>query len=369
MRASLWDAAGIVAGVVADRLWADPQQHHPVALFGSAADTLRRRMWADSVARGAAFEAVAVGIPVVITRSLAGRRGTARHAVVLAAATWIALGGTSLARTGTSMAQALRRSPEKARQWVPWLCSRDPQALDEAGMARATVESLAENTSDAVTGTLVWAVLAGAPGVVAHRCMNTLDAMVGYKNERYLRFGRVPALADDAVNWLPARVTALVHCAIAASRDVADMATGQAATLRGHNVQGELTARGTNVSDTPAGQGDAGEQEPVAPNPELNRLFPRLRRALRAWKHDAPNHPSPNAGRVEATAAAVLGVQLGGRTEYSYGVEMRPVMGEGPAPTVETIDSAVALCHEVTVVTATLAVGAVLLLGRRHSTH
>lgn len=276
-RRLLLRAAALAAGVAADRVLGDPARHHPVAWFGSAAAAAERVCWADSRARGAAHAAALVAGPALAAAALARRAPTA----TLAAATWAALGGTTLLRTGGRMAAALDGadpaepdSLDAARALVPWLCSRDPAALDAAGIARATVESLAENTSDAVTGTLFWGALAGAPGVVAHRCLNTLDAMIGYRDDRYRRFGWAAARADDLANLVPARLTA-----------AATVAAG-----------------------------------------------PDRRGALRAWARDAAAHPSPNAGVVEAAAAGALGLRLGGPTRYRHGVERRPTLGDGAAP-------------------------------------
>ena len=278
-------ASGIAAGILADRLIKDPQRYHPVALFGQYALWWERRLYRDNKVAGAVFAAVCVLPPTLVAASVAKRAPRLATAVAL----WAALGGTSLERTGMRMAQALESGDEDAaRGWVPWLCSRDPELLDAPGMARAAVESVAENTSDAAIAPLVWAAVAGAPGVVAHRCINTLDAMVGYRNERYRNFGWASAKLDDAIAWVPARLTATVHTGFAALH----------------------------------GRGAA---------------------ALRAWRDDAPSHPSPNAGPVEATAAAALGVRLGGPTAYAHGVEKRPYLGEGPAPTVQTVREAVRL--------------------------
>ena len=145
-------------------------------------------------------------------------------------------------------------------------------------MARAGVESLAENTSDAVVAPLFWGAVAGLPGLLGYRAVNTLDAMVGYRSARYARFGRVAARVDDVANLVPARLTAALTVLLAPL-----------------------------VGGRPAD-------------------------ALRAWRRDASGHPSPNAGPVEATAAGALGLRLGGRTEYAYGVEDRPSLGDGRAP-------------------------------------
>src|SRR5699024_4113897 len=126
-------------------------------------------------------------IPPVVVSAAAYRRWPATTTAVTL---WACLGGSLLERTGNRMADHLEADRvEQARGLVPWLCSRDPELLDAPGIARATVESLAENTSDAAIASLFWAGVAGAPGVVAHRCINTLDAMVGYRNDRYRDFG------------------------------------------------------------------------------------------------------------------------------------------------------------------------------------
>lgn len=277
-------ASALALGMLADRIIPDPRTNHPVALFGNYASWLERKLYRDSKPAGAAYVAACVIPPTIATAFLAKKAPN----ISLVLALWASLGGTTLQHTAARMAEDLDAGNlDAARTWVPWLCSRDPKSLDAAGMARATVESVAENTSDAIVAPIVWSLL-GAPGVIAHRCVNTLDAMVGYRNERYSEFGWTAAKLDDLMGWAPAQLTSLIH-------------TGFAAT---------------------AGRGEE---------------------ALHSWIHDAPNHPSPNAGPVEATAAAALGVQLGGETTYEYGVEQRPVLGQGPAPSTATIRKAVRL--------------------------
>ena len=295
---------GIFLGMAADRMLGDPPTTiHPVALFGRAATKLEKVFYRDSKLAGALYLTAAVVPPVVATYWLEKRYPTATMTLAL----FSALGGTTLERVGERMARALEaRDIDQARELVPWLCSRDPQYLDEQGIIRATVESLAENTSDAATAPILWATC-GASGVVLHRLVNTLDAMVGYRSPRYENFGWAAATFDDMLAYLPARFTAGVHVAYAAA-------------------SGGL---------------------------------PRARRAMAAWRNDAPKHPSPNAGPVEATAAGALGVVLGGTTTYAHGVEQRPLLGAaipaaaGPetpatskasgAPTVATIREAIQL--------------------------
>src|SRR5919202_5206162 len=140
-----------------------------------------------------------------------GRRRPLLGIALTAASTWAVLGGTSLAREGAAMARFLENGDlPAARQRLPHLCARDPARLDAAGLARATVEPLAENTSDAVVAPLLRGAVAGVPGLLGYRAVNTLDAMIGYTSPRYLRFGRVAARVDDAANYVPARVTGLL---------------------------------------------------------------------------------------------------------------------------------------------------------------
>lgn len=273
-----------------------------MAIYGQAVSKLERRIYADSKARGVAFTTIAVAAPVVLTAAVS----TVAPTLALTATTWASLGGTTLRRTGERMADRLSAGDiDASRELVPWLCSRDPEALDADGIARATVESLAENTSDAVTGTLMWGAIAGAPGVVAHRAVNTLDAMVGYRNDRYRQFGWASARLDDVAGFLPARLTA-----------VATVVAG-----------------------------------------------PNRRQALAAWQRDASNHPSPNAGVVEASAAGALGLQLGGKTVYLSGVEMRPVLGGGRAPAVADVRRAAELSKRVQNIVALSCAGAVVVAG------
>src|SRR5918998_5750030 len=211
-------AAGLALGAAADLLMADPRRRHPVAGFGRAAAVLERRLWRDSHAAGAAYAGLltgaATGLGVLLDRATRGK--PAVRTLVTAAATWTVLGGTSLGRAGTAMAMALDAGNlPAARALLPTLAGRDPAGLGEAELARATVESVAENTSDAAVAPLVWGALAGLPGLLGYRAVNTLDAMVGHRSPRYARFGWAAARTDDVANWLPARLTAALTVAAA----------------------------------------------------------------------------------------------------------------------------------------------------------
>ncbi|NGX07376.1 cobalamin biosynthesis protein [Mycobacteroides franklinii] len=305
-------AAGIALGYALDRCFADPQRFHPVAGFGQAAAALETYTYRDSKLAGTAHTAAlltAVTVAGWVAERAARRSATATVAVT-AVATWATLGGTSLARVGAGMSEHLYDNDiDDARALLPSLCGRDPNLLDVGGMARATVESLAENTSDAHTGPLVWAALGGVPGVLAYRAANTLDAMIGHKSARYLRFGWAAARLDDLMNLLPARVTAL--------------ATTVAAPFLGGS--------------------------PVA--------------TLRVCLRDGRSHPSPNAGVAEAAFAGALGVRLGGPLRYPYGEETRPVLGNGAPPRIGDVYEAVRLSRAVQNLTAVAAV--MTALGQR----
>ena len=209
---------GWLAGVALDALLGDPRRGHPVAAFGRAAAALEARDYADSRRRGAAHAAacvLAVAAPAVALHRRTRGRPPWRAAAV-ATAVWAVTGARSLHCEAERACSSLRRRDlAAARAVLPSLCGRDPATLDAAGMARAVVESVAENTSDAVVAPLLWGAVAGIPGLVAYRAVNTLDAMVGYRSARYLRFGWASARLDDVANWVPARVTAALTAACA----------------------------------------------------------------------------------------------------------------------------------------------------------
>ncbi|MEU8959650.1 cobalamin biosynthesis protein [Streptomyces sp. NPDC048518] len=302
MRADRDFAYGAAVGLLGDLLLGDPRRGHPVAAFGRAAAAVERTLWRDHRGWGALHTVVCAGgaAGAAALAATLVRRSRAGSVALTAAATWAVVGGTSLGREARAVGGALAAGDiEVARERLPHLCGRDPQALDADGIARAVVESVAENTSDAVVGALVWGALAGVPGLIAFRAVNTLDAMVGHKSARYRRYGWASARLDDVFGWPGARLTA-----------------GLAAL----------------AGDAPRG-------------------------ALRAWRADAGKHPSPNAGPVEAAFAGALGVRLGGTLSYGGRIEHRPVLnGEGREVRVADIDRAARLSRRV----GLLALGAVV---------
>jgi len=304
--------------VALDALLGDPRRGHPVAAFGRAAAALESRDYADSRLRGAAHAAacvLAAAAPAVLMQ----RRTPGRPALELAAAAltvWAVTGARSLHHEAErTLAAVTENDLEHARRVLPNLCGRDPAGLDGGEIVRAVIESVAENTSDAIVAPLLWGAIAGLPGLAAYRAVNTLDAMVGYRSPRYLRFGWASARLDDAANWIPARVTAALTIAVA-------------------------------PLVTPLGSRSAAA-------------------ALRTVLRDGGRHPSPNAGRCEAAFAGALGVRLGGTNVYEGVTEARPGLGEGRAPEPDDARRAIRLSRAVTMAATGLAVLIALARPRR----
>lgn len=259
---------------------------------------LERLIWADQRLRGVAYTAAGVGIGAVAG---ALQRSTS-SAVALTAA------GRELRSVAMGIADLLEAGDiNAARAELPRLVGRDPSELDESGVAAAVIESVAENSVDAVVAPAFWAIAAGAPGAAAYRAVNTMDAMVGRRDERYINFGWAAARLDDVANYVPARLFAAL----------------------------------------------------------VTVLRPRQARAIwAAIRRNAAAHPSPNAGVAEAAVAAAIGRELGGPLRYGTRQENRPRLGVGPRPTTDDIRPAVRLASQAEVLLVALAL-AVWLLGRR----
>ena len=211
-------AGGLVGGVIADALLGDPRRGHPVALFGRAAQAVQDRLYADRRLAGVGYTASCVILalgPALLADYLTRREPWARLAATAATA-WAVTGAASLAAEAERIAAALERGDlAAARAALPALCGRDPAGLGATELARAVIESVAENTSDAAVGPLVWGALSGPAGLAGYRAVNTLDSMVGYRSARYARFGWAAARLDDVVNWAPSRLTGLLAVAFA----------------------------------------------------------------------------------------------------------------------------------------------------------
>ena len=271
-------AAALMLGWLADRAVGDPVRGHPVAGFGAVAQALEARVWRPTRPAGAVYAGALVGgaglgtaLACYLVRGVPPARLAFASAVV-----WAAVGGRSLEAAGLALAEILDHNDlPAARALLPTLAGRDPSALGAAELCRAGIESVAENTADAVTGPLLWGAVAGPAGVAVYRAANTLDAMVGHRNERYECFGWAAARLDDLLTWPAARLAA-----------------------------------GLAVLLAPLVSGDP-------------------RRAWAVLRSDGAFHPSPNAGRLEAAFAGALGVALGGVNTYGDRVEARPRIGAG----------------------------------------
>ncbi len=276
------DRSGAAAiGLLVDRVAGEPPAAvHPVAVFGRAMGWVERGLYRDSRRAGVAYAATGCALGVLTAAAVPA-------AMVVAGAA----AGRELRRTALGVGDALSAGElDRARALVPALVGRDPSALDASGIAAAVIESVAENTVDAVVAPVWWAAIAGGTGAAVYRALNTMDAMVGHRSPRYERFGWASARLDDVANFVPARVTALL---------VALVRPGAAGVV------------------------------------------------LRAVREQAGAHPTPNAGVAEAAFAAVLGRELGGPLRYGDRHEDRPRLGWGPRPTPADIPRAVGLSSQI----------------------
>lgn len=282
-------AIAAAAGLLIDRLVGEPPSAlHPVGWFGRVMTLAERVDYRDTRGAGAAHAILGTAL------GLAG--GVALRSTM--AATALAVAGRSLGDIATEIGAALERGDlAEARVKLPALVGRDPSELDGPELARAVVESVAENTVDAVVAPAFWAAICGAPGALGYRAVNTLDAMVGHRSARYQQYGWASARLDDVAGYLPARLTAVL---------VGIARPGRAAAI------------------------------------------------CRAVCAQAPAHPSPNAGVAEAAFAAALGVRLGGVNRYDGRVECRSALGTGGPPTAADISRAVKLSREVSLLLAGL---------------
>ena len=280
-------ALSALAGVGLDAWLGEPRRWHPLVGFGHLAQRIEQRL--NSGGRGWRSHGVsgwclAVLPPVLLVWLLSlSSLGWLVDILVL----YFALGLKSLAQHALPVAQALRLGDlDEARRRVGYLVSRRTSELDACGVARAATESVLENGADAVFASLFWFAVLGAPGVLLHRLSNTLDAMWGYRNERFERFGWAAAKIDDVLNYVPARLVALTYA-----------------------------------------------------------LLGRTATALRCWRSQAPQWDSPNAGPVMAAGAGALQVQLGGAAIYHGVEEQRPQLGKGAPARARDIERALNLVY------------------------
>lgn len=273
-----------LAAAALDRLFGEPAHWHPLVGFGNVVKSIEQALNRGGGSRFAGLLAWCLAVLPLVALSIHVSTlpyGWLVHPLLL----WFALGGRALAEHGERVANDLDAGDlDAARRHIGWMVSRDTSSLDAEGVSKAAVESLLENGNDAVFGALFWFLLLGGPGALLFRLANTLDAMWGYRNERFQYFGTAAARIDDVLNYIPARLTAFSYA-----------------------------------------------------------LFGSTARALACWRAQAPKWDSPNAGPVMAAGAGALQVSLGGAAVYHGCLEVRPTLGEGRPAAARDIHRALSL--------------------------
>ena len=294
-------AVALFLGLLIDHFVGESKRWHPLVGFGNAASTLEKAANSssdtDGKLRGLVCWALMVLIPVMAISLVISQLSGLALLVVNALVVYFVVGLKSLAEHGRNVAVPLLAGDlPAARQQIAMMVSRDTDKLTEQQVASATCESVLENGSDAIFAALFWFCLLGAPGAILYRGANTLDAMWGYKTDRYRRFGWAAARIDDVLNWLPARLTALSYSL------VGNFSSG----LKCARQQGGLT-------------------------------------------------DSPNAGCVMAAGAGALGISMGGAAIYHGEEHQRPIFGVGSVAEAIDIERAIALVQRASVLWVLLA--------------
>ncbi len=285
------DAAALAIGFAADFLLGDPRSlPHPVVGMGrliTLCEKRLRRGGRGDLGRGALTAVTVAGLSTLLPAAVLALAWRIRPAVYLVLESLMCyqlLAARDLVRESRAVQRALKRGDtEGARRAVSMIVGRDTERLDRDGICRAAVETVAENTSDGVIAPLFWMGLFGAAGGFFYKSVNTMDSMIGYKNEKYLFFGRAAAKLDDAVNFLPARLSALLMIAVC--------------PLLGLDAGG----------------------------------------ALRIFRRDRRKHESPNSAQTESVCAGALGLRLAGDAFYGGVLHKKPFIGD-PARMIEPRD-------------------------------
>ncbi|RTZ67750.1 MAG: cobalamin biosynthesis protein [Aquificaceae bacterium] len=266
------------AVVLLDALLGEPRRYHPLIGFGYLANKIESQFNNKRIQSGVLAWFLLI-IPLALaTWFLSGLLGWWFDLLI----GYLALGAKSLWQHAKQIQVALEANNiELARERVGWIVSRDTSELNEEEISKAAVESLLENGSDAIFATLFWFAIGGATGVLLYRLSNTLDAMWGYRNSRYLYFGRFSARIDDILNWIPARLAALSYC-----------------------------------------------------------FFGDFKTAWHCWHTQGIKWYSPNAGPVMAAGAGALGLKLGGDAIYHGKLKPRLELGMGRSPKPKDISRA-----------------------------
>ena len=272
----------LLAGWLLDKLIGDPSWlPHPIVGFGKLISFCEKR-WNKGkhrVKKGACTAVVLIvfiyGASALLIHGLYAMNlwiGVAVSAVLI----FYCLAGTTLINEVRMVFMAADHSLEEGRRQVSRIVGRDTSGLTDQEVRLAALETLAENLSDGVIAPLFWYLLLGVPGMLAYKMINTLDSMVGYKNDKYLYFGRAAAKLDDVMNFLPARISALLMVGTA--------------FISGKSYNGK--------------------------------------QAWRIWRRDNRKHASPNSAQTESVCAGALGIQLAGDASYFGKVVKKPYIGD-----------------------------------------
>lgn len=279
-----------IAALVIDTIYGDPRSDwHPVVLIGKLISFYENKLYPEpKTSNGNMFlwgmvtvllVLLTVGLITGLLVWLSVKGGILFYAAMGAVILYFTITPRALCRDGMEIYHLLKAGDiVAARKRLSWIVGRDTENLDESDIARGTVETIAENTTDGIISPLFWFLLFGPVGAMVYRAGNTMDSMLGYKNDRYLYFGRFAARLDDVLNYIPARITFLLFVASAAI------------------------------------------------------LKLDWKNAKKIGLRDAPKHPSPNGGYAEATVAGAMHVRLGGYNYYEGKPEFREYMGDPDTP-------------------------------------
>ncbi len=293
--------------VLLDWFLGEPKRYHPLVGFGHISHYVENRLYGANHAtpgtqklRGIIAVAVLILPLTLIVWYLTSQESV--NLILSVLILYLALGHKSLHEHARPVAEALSNGDsEQAQLLAGRMVSRDTDTLDSSS---AVTESVLENGNDAVFAALFWFIVAGAPGVLAYRLSNTLDAMWGYRNERYRHFGFAAARLDDVMNYLPARLTAMTYALVA--------------------------------FDFPA----------LSKQLRPRTAFTHVMISWNCWQTQAWAWESPNAGPVMAAGAGALGVSIGGPACYRGEWQQRPTMGAGAAPEAWDIERALHLIRK-----------------------
>lgn len=272
----------VFSALLLDACLGEPRRFHPLIGFGNLAECTEQHLYADSRGQGL-IALLLVTAPFILLAACI--HSLSWHFIPDALLLYLVIGWNSLGIHAQRVKLALlANNLNSARQQVGFIVSRDTGHLDHTGVTQGTIETVLENGNDAIFGAIFWFVVAGAPGAVTYRLVNTLDAMWGYRNDRYFHFGWSAARLDDVLNYIPARLTAFSYA-----------------------------------------------------------LCGNVRKALICWNTQGVLWKSPNAGPVMAAGAGSLGLLLGGPARYHGKLESRPLLGMGRTPETQDIDQALRL--------------------------